>query len=79
LDGSSYSEIKAQTGHPKLTIQSTIQQLKGKSGYDKFKSLSRPRVGRKVDSRGERALLSHTDKNTRDPLTVLRTPSKSGK
>ena len=79
LDGLSYSEIKAKIGHPKSTIQSIIKRFKTKSGHDKFKSMPRLGVGRKVDSRGERALLRHVDKNTKDPLTVLGTPSKLGK
>ena len=79
LDGLSYSEIKGMTGHPKSTIQTIINNLKARSGHDKFKSKPRPRVSRKVDSRGERALLRHADKNTKDPLAVLGTPSKSGK
>jgi transposase len=79
LDGLTYSEIKAKTGHPKPTIQSIIKRLKARSGSDKFKSLPRPGASRKVDSKGEKALLRHTDKNTKDLLTVLGTPSKSGK
>jgi hypothetical protein len=76
-----YSEIKAKTRHQKSTIQSIIKQLKTKSGHDKFKSMPKVRlgVGWKVDSRGERALLRHADKNTKDPLIVLETPSKSRK
>jgi hypothetical protein len=74
-----YSEIKAKTGHPKPTIQSIIKRLKARSGSDKFKSLPRPGASRKVDSKDERALLRHVDKNTKDPLTVLGMPFKSGK
>ena len=79
LDGDSYSEIKAKTGHGKSTIQGIIERLKARTGQDRFKSKPRLGAGRKVDSRGERALLRHADKNTKDPLTVLRTPSKSRK
>jgi transposase len=71
LDGLSYSEIKAKTGHPKSTIQSIIKQLKTKSGHDKFKSMPRLGVGRKVDSRGKRALLKHADKIQRIHLQSL--------
>jgi hypothetical protein len=79
LDGLSYSEIKGMTGHPKLTIQTIVDNLKARSGQDRFKSKPRPGVSRKVDSRGEKALLRHANKNTKDPLAVLGTPSKSGK
>ena len=79
MDGLTYSEIKAKTGHPKPTIQAIIKRLKARNGHNKFKSLPRPGASRKVDSKGERALLRHADQNTKDPLTVLGTPSKSGK
>ncbi len=40
-----------------------------------------PRLGasQKVDSRGEKALIRHADINSKDLLSVLRMPSKSGK
>jgi hypothetical protein len=41
--------------------------------------MCKPGVSRKVDSKGERALLRHVDNNTKDLLTVLGTPSKLGK
>jgi transposase len=79
LDGLSYSEIKGMTGHPKSTIQTIVENLKARSRQDRFKNKPRLGVSRKVDSRGERALLRHTNKNTKDLLAVIRTPSKSGK
>jgi transposase len=78
-DGLTYSQIVEATGYVKSTISSIIQRIKKSTKADKFSSAKQSGALRRVDLRGERALLQHADKNTRDPLAVLKTPSKSGK
>jgi hypothetical protein len=74
-----YSQIVEATGHVKSTIASIIQRIKKSNKVDKFSNAKRGGAPRRVDLRGERALIQHADPNTRDPLAVLGTPSKSGK
>jgi transposase len=78
-NGLTYSQIVEATGHVKSTIASIIQRIKKSTKTDKFSNAKRSGAPRRVDPRGERALLRHADQNTRDPLAVLGTPSKSGK
>src|SRR5205807_2596573 len=70
--------LVAATGHVKSTVSSIIQRIKTTTGQDKFTSKPRQGAPRKVDLRGERKLLRYAAENTKDPLAVLGTPSKSG-
>ena len=79
LDGLSYSDFKACTSYPKSTIASIFQRTKKLTNTNKFTSAQYSRASPKVDSRGERALIRHADRNTQDNLATFGTPSKSGK
>lgn len=75
-NGLSYSQIADATNFTKLTVASIIQRIKKSTGTDKFTSAKYCRAPRKIDLRGEQALIRHATQNTKDPLAVLGTPSK---
>ena len=75
--GLSYSQISAQEGHKRPTVQKICERAKQ---HPENPLKLQPRSGRppKLSKRRERALIRHTLANPRDNLQALATPSKSG-
>ena len=78
-DGRSYGWISERVKRDYSTIASLVQRMKKRPSEFRFINLSRSRAPRKLDVRAERALVRATIKNTKTPLAILGTPSKSGK
>jgi transposase len=78
-NGLSYSAIAEATPHPKSTVASSIQRIKKSTKKDKFSNTKQCGAPKRVNLRGERALIRHAVHNTKESITVLGTPSKSGK
>jgi hypothetical protein len=77
-DGKSYGWISERTTVPYGTVASLIQRMKTRPLKSRWQDLPRSGAPPKIDTRAERSLIRATIKDTRAPLAILGTPSKSG-
>jgi transposase len=78
-DGRSYGWISERVQIDYSTIASLIQRMRKRPLVSRWKDLPCSGAPRKLDTRAERALIRATIKDTKTPLAILGTPSKSGK
>jgi transposase len=76
-DGATIANIHREFKTPRSTIRSIFDRYQNYTGFE-FKNKLRYGVKPKLNLRQERALIRHVDKNPKDSLFALATPSKSG-
>jgi transposase len=76
-DGATIADIHREFKTPRSTIRSILDRYQNYTGFE-FKNKPRCGVKPKLNLRQERALIRHADKNPKDSLFALATPSKSG-
>jgi hypothetical protein len=77
-DGATIADIHREFKTPRSTIRSILDRYQNYTGFE-FKNKPRCGVKPKLNLRQERALIRHADKNPKDSLFALVTPSKSGR
>jgi transposase len=78
-DGRSYGWISERLKINYSTVASLVQRMKKRPLESRWQDLPRPGAPWKLDVRAERALIRAIIKDTKAPLAVLGTPSKTGK